>query len=562
MKHFYFVVYLLLTLTACSQPMRLSRPESGPKDATPHGPPTSITQTLLHLTTPACEDRFIAHNLDHTTSVTDNISHLYESNGSGLALNDLDNDGDIDIVLGNLAGSNSILWNDGSLLFHTETFPHGQTRAVNIIDIDGDGWQDIFFARRMLRPAIWQNQGTPANLDDFALLENFGIWEKAYTTAWADLDIDGDLDLVLATYDGELAKPNAVDQSGGGGIAYYENQGHQFVSTQLAFTAQALALLLTDINDDGRIDILVGNDFYLKDLIWLRTDTGTDTGWEEASPFPIMAMNTMSYAAGDINNDGRLELFAGDMMPFNTDDETLAQWAPVMDMMEPIQGDPQMIANVLQTMAGDGIYENRAVESGLEAAGWSWSAKFGDLDNDGFLDFYVVNGMSAQELFGHLPNDELIEENLAFRNDGSGHFAVEADWQLNSTASGRSMSMADLDNDGDLDIVVNNLRSPAQLFENRLCGGSGLEVDLFWPESKNSRALGTRLTLKTSVGSLTRDVRSASGYLSGDPARVHFGFPEGTMLEQLEIRWPDGELSRLETVQGQTLLKITRTNSN
>jgi hypothetical protein len=115
-----------------------------------------------------------------------------------------------------------------------------------------------------------------------------------------------------------------------------------------------------------------------------------------------------------------------------------------------------------------------------------------------------------------------------------------------------------MDGDGDLYIVVNNLRSQAQLFENRLCQGSGLEVDLAWPSSPNTHAIGAQLELYTSLGVLSRDVRSASGYLSGDPARVHFGFPIGTDLQKLVIRYPDGAAAEVSSLEPQTLLQVTR----
>ena len=144
------------------------------------------------------------------------------------------------------------------------------------------------------------------------------------------------------------------------------------------------------------------------------------------------------------------------------------------------------------------------------------------------------------------------------RNVGNGFFRPAPEWQLGSTASGRGMSMADLDGDGDLDIVVNNLRQPAQLFENRLCGGQSLLVDLRWPGSANTHAIGAELTLKTSNGTMTRDVRSGSGYLSGDPSRTHFGVPAGASTQSLEIRWPDGVLATVRDLQLNTLLTVTR----
>ena len=118
--------------------------------------------------------------------------------------------------------------------------------------------------------------------------------------------------------------------------------------------------------------------------------------------------------------------------------------------------------------------------------------------------------------------------------------------------------MADLNGDGTLDVVVNNLLSPAQVFENRLCGGSSLEVELRWPQSRNTRALGARLVLETSAGRYDRDVRASSGYLSGDPMTVQFGLPPGATPEQLSIRWPDGMVSRVAGLQAQTRLTVTR----
>jgi hypothetical protein len=216
------------------------------------------------------------------------------------------------------------------------------------------------------------------------------------------------------------------------------------------------------------------------------------------------------------------------------------------------------MANVMQIQTGGGSWRNEAAWRGVDATGWSWGGKFGDLDNDGFLDLYVVNGMIAENLFQHLPNSELVEQNHAFRNRGDGSFAAAPDWGLASTASGRGMLMADMDGDGDLDIVVNNMRAQAQLFENRLCGGAALEVDVAWPASANSRAIGAQLELYTSAGVLRRDIRSASGYLTGDAARVHFGFPRGTALQKLIVRFPDGAAAEVGSLAEQTLLQVVR----
>ncbi len=165
--------------------------------------------------------------------------------------------------------------------------------------------------------------------------------------------------------------------------------------------------------------------------------------------------------------------------------------------------------------------------------------------------------MAALDLFDHLPNNELVEENQVFQNRMGQGFSPAPTWGLNATEGGRGMSMGDLDNDGDLDIVVNNLLRPAKLFENQLCGGASLQVDLAWPESKNSHALGAQLILHTDKGNLTRDVRAVSGYLSGDPTRVHFGFPADAVLTSLDIHWPDGATSTIDA-PATGILQITR----
>jgi hypothetical protein len=249
------------------------------------------------------------------------------------------------------------------------------------------------------------------------------------------------------------------------------------------------------------------------------------------------------------------------MMPYSDDPGTQAAWAPVMaDMMDDphLPDDPQIMANVLQMVTGTVGYENTAASRGIDATGWSWSSKFGDLDQDGFLDLYAVNGFIEYTTFGHLPEHELVEENQALRNTGGGYFSPAPEWGLGSTESGRGMSMADLDHDGDLDIVINNLRGPAQLFENQLCAGDSLQVDLLWPSSPNRSALGAKLALHTNHGTLHRTVTAASGYLSGDPSRTHFGFPEETELHALEILWPDGKITNVEYLDPGTLITINR----
>ena len=539
MMHHYFpiILIILLFLTSCA----------GQNDVA-----VSTQQTALKPQT-TCSGQFVAHDLPHQTAAAVERVGFFISNGSGLALNDLDNDGDIDLVLGNIFGPIHIFWNDGHGRFSPEVLVEDSMRAITAVDVDGDGWLDLVMTGRNGNLRYWRNRRS--GQFEHARLPEVRVY--AYSLDWGDVDQDGDLDLVTASYDASLAKQSAVYQeSNQTGVSFFNNEAGNFVETRLVSEAQALAAQFVDLNDDGRLDIHIGNDFDLRDYIWLAADSG----WETTEPFAATTMSTMSFATDDINNDGRWELLATDMHPYSDAPTIMEQWQPAMAAMSHnlAPNDPQHMANVLQMRADDGHFINVAAQSGVEATGWSWSSKFGDLDQDGFLDLYVVNGMQAFDNFSHLPNDELIEENQAYRNDGQGNFKAMPSWGLNSLYGGRSMSMADLDNDGDLDIVVNNLQAPAQIFENQLCLGNSLLVDLRWPASQNTHVIGASLTLHTSAGAYRRQVKATSGYLSGDPARIHFGFPTDIQLQQLEIRWPDGEVSTVNQVEAGTLLRVER----
>ena len=511
-----------------------------------------------------CTGRFERHALPHTTRAADRPARAYDTNGAGVALADLDGDRLIDIVLAGLRAPVTLLWNRGGLQFDRVELAEAGTRAVAAVDVDGNGALDLAFTRSGAGPALWRGSG-PAR----AFERPHPLWPAPmpiYAMAWADLDGDLDLDLAGATYNDELRQSDAGQADSG--VFVYENTGRALLPVRLARNAQGLAVLLTDLNGDGRPDIVVGNDFALRDGVYYRTPDG----WQAGEPFARTSRNTMSFAAGDVDNDGSLELLAADMKPYLTGSAVDAAWRPLrvaeaerLAKMAAITGeelapDPRQIeANTLQMRGPGGAFAERGEGAGIAATGWTWSAQFGDLDNDGYLDLYAVNGMIAAEIFGHLPGAELVEQNQALRNDGSGRFVPAPEWGLGATESGRGMAFADLDLDGDLDIVVNNLEAPALLFENRLCGGAGLEVDLRWPGSPNPRAIGAGVRLATAAATYLRTVQAGSGYLSSAPARLHFGLPAAAAdTLTLTVTWPDGAVTRSAGIRPGTLVTIER----
>jgi hypothetical protein len=494
----------------------------------------------------ACIGRFIPHDLAHVTTVESLVIGAFETLGAGAAVNDLDGDGYLDIVLGGHDGQDTLLWNEGNLRFRWEAFAAGQTRAVNIVDVDGDNWLDIVLTRHDGAVDYWRNVGADAAIPgtEFVQTPLAGVVSPAFAMSWGDPDGDGDLDLVTASYDSD---PTA--STGPGEVVYYDNQGMTFVPVVLSSSAATLALAFFDANRDGLPDILAANDGLAPDRAWLREGDG----WAEAQPFIQTTLSPRGFAWGDLDNDGLFELLTTGA---SADPQTLTAWASFATANSEPTANEQATGNVLQTDAAINRYVNQAALWGIDATGWSWSGQFGDFENDGYLDLYIVNGMMGADLFADLPGQELVEENQVFHNNNGHGFIPVPEWDLASTRSGRGMVVADMDNDGDLDIVVNNLRSPAQLFENRLCREDFLEVDLRWTQSSNTRGLGARLTLYADTGVYLRDVHSASGYLSGNPSRVHFGFPVGATLQFLEVRWPDGTVTLISDLAPNTFIEI------
>lgn len=511
-----------------------------------------------------CSGSFVRHDLVHTTMADTKPPENFDSNGAGVALADLDDDGLIDIVLAGLESPVTILWNKGNLRFDRVELPLRRSRAVNAVDVDGDGRLDLVFTVSVDLPSWWRADGPERNFVESSV-EEFAVWFYLHAMAWSDTDGDGDLDMIGGTYDQEILRRigfssfSEWNEKEGrvtdGGVFFFENTNTGLEYLRLGSEPQSLAIALIDLDSDGRRDAVVGNDFEVPDFVYLNTGAG----WKVHEPFSTTTLNTMSFAEGDIDNDGDIDMLAADMKPFDVGPKVDDAWRPIVEAA--IRNSPndgvQTVANVLQVREGETTFVNRAATMGVEATGWTWSVQFGDLDNDGHLDLYAVNGMIATGVFDHLPGSELVEKNLAFRNVG-GYFVPTEEWGLGATEGGRGMAMADLDLDGDLDIVVNNFEAPSVLFENRICTGSSLEVDLRWTGTRNIRAIGATVVLETTAGSYTREVRASSGYLSSDPSRVHFGFPRSAEVVTTTVTWPDGARSTLRNIEANSLLTVTR----
>lgn len=499
----------------------------------------------------ACANTFVRHELAHTTSAGPAGDYVYTSNGSGLAVGDLNNDGLSDIALGNIDGPVSILINQGGFSFTAHQTTLSDVRALAIVDMDGDGQNEVVATRRFQRPVYGSWQDNTLTLTDMP-----DVYTAFYAMGWHDLNGDGRLDVVFGTYDTEQLKEQGLifTQRGGGGVFVYYRTDTGYRGERLNNQADALAVAFPDINHDGLSDIVVGNDFNRRDMIWLATPRG----WQADEPFRQTTENTMGMVVADINNDAMFEIFATDMKPYDQSTETMAKWLPVMSKLtRPLTADdPQYPENSLQ-MYQNGNWEDRAYDLQIDSSGWSWSGKFGDFDNDGWQDLYVVNGMIAKDLFAHIPEKELVEANMLFHNQRGERF-VPVDWGLNDTSSGRGMSIADFNNDGRLDVVINPLNDGAVVYENTLCQGKSVKVKLVDNSTANKAAIGAVVRVHVGDTIYTRTVTAISGYLSGDDAIVHVGVGQATSIDKIIVIWPDGNASQLEQQPVDTTITITR----
>ncbi|MEO1061882.1 MAG: CRTAC1 family protein [Actinomycetota bacterium] len=501
----------------------------------------------------ACSGGFVAHDLDHVTAPRGEVEAMVDGTGAGVLADDLDGDGDIDLVLPDLVGATNVWWNDGAGELTPELVAEGRFRQAVAADVDADGTRDLVLTTGIGPPQVYLRAAdgtgwTRTELRDLRLV--------TFSIAPGDLEGDGDLDLAVGSYNAELTAardPRAISGIDVGSAVYRSTGGLSFDEELLSPSAQALVTLLVDLDGDGADDVVAGNDLGTPDRIWL----GGPRGLTFTELFDTTTLSTMSIDVADIDNDGDRDVIATDMAPM--EGAPLDAWADVFADIEAARVDDiQQPENALQ-LAGDDGYTQVARARGIDATGWSWSGVTGDLDEDGRLDLYVVNGMQGTAIFDTLPDGELVEANQVFRNAGDG-FEPRPDWGLGDDAGGRGMAQADLDGDGDLDVVINNLGSPSRWYENQLCGGTAVVVEPLWPAAQNLDALGATVVVDDGDVVRERIITGARGYLSTSQTRAHVGLGDGGPVD-VTVRWPDGATTQLDDVDPGELLVVERTEA-
>jgi hypothetical protein len=522
-------------------------------------------------------------------------------NGGGVAIGDINNDGLADVLLTSNMDENKLYLNKGNFKFEDITAKSGMkqdsmwsTGAV-FADINNDGWLDMYVCNSghmkngNRRNKLYINNH---NLTFTESAAQYGLAISAYTTqvSFFDYDLDGDLDCFMIDNSpmpvNTLGYTNRRDLPAkdwpvaefvkDGGDHLYRNDNGRFMEvnkeagihgTLMSF---GLGVSVGDVNNDGYPDIYVANDSYERDYLYINQKNGTFKD-EMEKCIRQNSFSSMGADMADINNDGYVDIFTTDMLPDNDYRlKTLGAFDNIDQYRNKLQIGfyHQYMKNCLQLNNGNGTFSDVANYSGVCASDWSWGALLFDADNDGLNDIYVCNGVNrdvtdldfmdffandviqkivltgkkekVHEVLEHIPKTPMV--NKAFKNLGNLQFAdAGKDWGFTQPSFSNGAAYGDLDNDGDLDLIINNINQPAFIYKNRSSEqhtNHYLSVQLKG-SPQNTFAIGSKISVYAGGAIITREVIPSRGFQSSMDYKQVIGLGKITTIDSMIIMWPD-----------------------
>lgn len=543
------------------------------------------------------------------------VQYMYH--GGAVAIGDFNNDSLMDIFFSGNMVSNRLYLNRGGLKFEDVSDESGIGGAgkwnsgVALADINSDGLLDIYVCATIYADSSQRantlfvnkgldNKGIPVFKDEAA---SFGIADKGYSqnAAFFDYDKDGDLDLyVLTNLESDKIpsnyRPRILDGSALNNDKLYRNNGNNTftdVTKQAGILVEGygLGIGIADLNNDDWPDIYIGNDYVSNDVLYINNHDGTFTN-EISRRLKHQSLFSMGIDIADINNDEYPDIITLDMLPENnlrrkTVSGAGATYFTYINNLE-FGYEFQYMRNMLHANNGDGTFREIGQMAGVHQTEWSWSSLFMDVDNDGLRDLMITNGfpkdvtdkdyvMFKRETGTFNHQRSLIDSipvlkvsNYAFKNNGDFSFEdVTEKWGLKIPSFSNGAAFADLDNDGDLDYVVNNINDEAFLYENTLYHDSKdtksannfIRIKLKGTK-ENPDGLGAKVTIHHSGNVQTQDFSIYRGYLSTVENVVHFGLGASSTVDTISVLWPDGKVQQLHNVKANRVLIIDHDNAN
>lgn len=548
------------------------------------------------------------------------MDYLY--NGGGVAVGDFNNDGLPDLYFTASTTSNKLYLNKGHLSFRDVTDEAGVggegrwCNAASVVDINNDGLLDIYVCAtnkknpKDRRNLLYINQGLDKNgVPVFKeMAKEYGLDYSGYSVhaAFFDYDNDGDLDMYLVT-----TKPasrqaanfssNNIETDNSDVDKLYRNDWNSKlnhpvftdVSAQAGITKHGygLGIAIVDINKDGWKDIYVSNDFYSNDHLYINNKNGTFTD-KSKEYFKHTSMNAMGNDVIDINNDGLADILTVDMDPEDNlrkkKNMGVGSYYAYQTMLGP-KSSLQYVRNTLQLnmgprmkgndSVGNPIFADIGFYAGVAETDWSWNTSIADFDNDGLRDIIITNGYprdvtdhdfsayrsnaanitSKQKLIDLIPQIKI--PNYAFRNTNGLKFEnVTKTWGMDEPSFSSGAVAVDLDNDGDLDYVINNINGKAFIYENTTnkdgkIGANYLDIKLTG-SAKNRFGIGTFVEIYYKGKMQVYENSPYRGYLSTCDTKVHFGLGKNNFVDSVLIRWPGNKKQVIKHVAANQVLSV------
>ena len=516
----------------------------------------------------------------HFKDVTANAGAELEGGerwASGVAMADVDNDGDLDIYVCNYESPNQLFINqgvdrDGNVQFEEMAKAAGidivdASHMASFCDYDADGDLDMFLLTNRVEdpngtltelPVTFERPGVPKLLPGY---------ERSYTIWVVDADNWGVEPVGRSDY---LFRNDGNDENG--------NAKFTDVTTQsgIAGRGDGLSCLWWDADMDGDSDLYVCNDFISADRFFINNGDGTFTN-SVADALPHIAWFSMGSNFGDIDNDGDFDLFVADMSATShyKSKVTMGIMGGMNLQRANMSTPPQYMRNSLFLNEGDLTFREGAYMAGLASSDWTWSVKLNDFDSDGMLDMYLTNGVPremnhsdiviTQEMLAGKHMWEFFkdgkmrkEQNMCFQNLGSLKFNdVSAIWGLDHLGASYGAATADLDLDGDLDMVVMNLEENITIYENNGNDSSNLVVHLRGTTA-NRFGVGAKVIVESGDRKWIRQLMPAAGYHSYDEPLVHFGLGDAKEIDRVIVEWPGGKSQIVDDVKVNSRLVVSQ----
>lgn len=560
------------------------------------------------------------HNQKHFNIF--NYRNFY--NGGGVALGDINNDGLPDMYLTSNLGKNKLYLNQGDFNFKDITESSGiqgkkaWSTGVVLVDINADGFLDIYVCNAGNIKGDDQKNELFINNGDLSFsekAEEYNLADSGFTThaAFFDYDKDGDLDVYLLN--NSFIPVNTLNFSNkrelrsedwdlpemfkGGGDKLLRNDDGKFVDVSESsgiygsLIGFGLGVAVSDLNLDGFLDIYVSNDFFERDYLYINQQDGTFAE-EITDRMSHISMFSMGADIADINNDGTPEVFVTDMLPEGDERLKNTTHFDTYDLQEhkkKLGFYNQTMQNTLQLNIEGKRFLEISNFANVARTDWSWGALLFDMDNDGYRDIYVCNGifkdLTNQDFIDFFANDVIREmvltgrkeeierivdsmpskpiPNYAFKNNGGLSFTNEAkNWGLDKPSFSNGASYADLDNDGDLDLVINKVNQPLAIYKN---GTSEIKKHHYLKlkligKAPNTFAIGTKVKLVgKAFGTQVHELIPSRGFQSSTEYTITMGLGGETVLDSLKITWPDGYVNVLKNVSVDTTLVFDQKDS-